>query len=87
MFNCSNYSGQTYNVHDLHTILNDVNFDENKITVLYNYGFSQGANQASVREVVDAYYQNGNFNFILVNYYSILTNTVFVSLKNNHIGS
>lgn len=84
MFNCSNYSGQTYSVHDLHTILNDVNFDENKITVLYNYGFTQGANQPAVREVVDAYYQNGNFNFILVNYYSILINTVFVSSNNNH---
>ena len=55
-----------------------------KKTVLYNYGFSQGANQAPVREVVDAYYENGNFNFILVNYNSILTNTVFVSIKNNN---
>lgn len=66
-------------MHNLHKILDHPNFDHEKVTAIYNYGFTQTANQPSVRKIVDAYLTNGDFNFLLVNYDSILDYTLFVS--------
>jgi hypothetical protein len=46
--------------------------------VIYSYGFTQTIFQPSVREIVDAYLENGEFNFVLVNYRSILAYNVLV---------
>lgn len=76
----SDYSTQAYTADNLETILENPNFDRRKRTTIYSYGFTQTISQPSVREIVDAYLMNGNFNFILVNYNSILAYTLFVSL-------
>lgn len=65
------------------TILDNPQFDRRKQTVIYSYGFTQTVYQQSVREIVDAYLTNGDFNFVLVNYNSILAYTVFVSNLSN----
>lgn len=54
------------------------NFDRSKRTAIYSYGFTQTIFQPSVREIVDAYLANGDFNFIIVNYNSILAYNAFV---------
>lgn len=76
---CSNYSTQSYTVDNLEAILDNPKFDRRKRTAIYSYGFVQTISQSSVREIVDAYLQNGDFNFLLVNYQSILAYNVLVS--------
>lgn len=73
-----NYSTQSFTVADFEEILNYQKFDRNKQTAIYSYGFTQTVNQPSVRGIVDAYLENGDFNFVLVNYNSILAYTVLV---------
>lgn len=75
---CRNYLTQSYAVDNLETILDNPKFDRQKRTVIYSYGFSQTVYQQSVREIVDAYLENGEFNFVLVNYRSILAYNVLV---------
>jgi hypothetical protein len=75
---CSNFKTQSYDVNNLERILENPNFDRRKRTAIYSYGFTQTVYQPSVREVVDAYQQNGEFNFLLVNYRSILAYNVLV---------
>ena len=70
---------QSYAVNNFETILDNSKFDRQKRTVIYSYGFSQTVYQQSVREIVDAYLENGEFNFVLVNYRSILAYNVLVS--------
>lgn len=77
---CSNYSTQSYTVDNFDKILQNPNFNRQKPTAIYSYGFTQTINQPSVREVVDAYLDNGDFNFVLVNYNSILNYNVLVRL-------
>jgi hypothetical protein len=67
-------------------ILSNPKFDRSKRTAIYSYGFTQTVSQSSVREIVDAYLANGEFNFILVNYNSILAYTLFVSSRDNLSG-
>lgn len=80
LFDCifSNYSTQTYTVDNLQMILEHPKFDRRKQTAIYSYGFTQTVYQPSVREIVDAYLENGDFNFLLVNYQSILAYNVLV---------
>ena len=59
-------------------ILENPKFNQQKQTVIYSYGFTQTVNQPSVREIVDAYLENGDFNFVLVNYNSILAYNLIV---------
>lgn len=78
-FNFSNYTTQFYKVENFHEILKHESFDVEKITTLYLYGFLQTPYQSSVREIVDAYMENGEYNFVLMNYDSPLVNSIFVS--------
>lgn len=78
-FHTSRSHKSTYTVQNLEKIFENPNFDRNKRTVIYNYGFLQTVQQPDVRRIIDAYLQNGNFNFIIVNYNSILNYTVLVS--------
>lgn len=48
------------------TILTNVNFNATKKTVVWLYGLSQLPSTPEVQLVVDAYQQNGNYNFIQV---------------------
>lgn len=77
---CSrNHTTQYYKLQNFQEILKHKKFDADKVLVLYFYGFLQTPYQSSVREIVDAYVENGNFNFVLVNYESLFVNTIFVS--------
>lgn len=58
---------QTYTTDDFHTVLNNPNFNRIKTTTIYSVGFAQTSSSPSVNDVVDAYLQNGKFNFMLVN--------------------
>ncbi|CRK93118.1 CLUMA_CG006613, isoform A [Clunio marinus] len=71
-FISDNYSTQSYTVDNLYTILQNPKFDRQKQTAIYSYGFTQTVYQPSVRKIVEAYLANSDFNFILVNYNSIL---------------
>lgn len=62
-------------------ILENPKFDRNKPTAIYSYGFVQTINQPSVREIVEAYLDNGDFNFVLINYNSILNYVALVRLQ------
>lgn len=73
-----NFQTKSYDVDNLETIVENPNFDRQKPTVIYSYGFTQTVYQPSVREIVDAYLENGEFNFVLVNYRSILAYNVLV---------
>lgn len=77
-----NYSVQSFTVDNLEEILQDPKFDQNKPTAVYSYGFTQTVYQPSVRNIVDAYLENGDFNLLLINYNSILAYTVLVSWRN-----
>lgn len=80
LFVCfSKYSTQSYSVENFQQILENPKFDRQKPTAIYSYGFTQTINQPAVREMVDAYLENGRFNFVLVNYNSILTYNILVS--------
>lgn len=76
-----NYSTESYTVDDFDEILAHPDFDFQKTTAIYSYGFSQTVNQPSVRDIVDAYLESNEFNFVLINYNSILAYNVLVILK------
>lgn len=73
------YDGQSYATEKISDVLQNSNFDRNKPTAIYCYGFAETLNFPSVRGVVDAYQQNRNFNFMVISSDSLLTYTVFVS--------
>lgn len=79
--NFRNYATQSYTVGNLEEILDNPKFDRNKPTAIYSYGFMQTVNHPSVRDIVDAYLENKDFNFLLVNYNSILMYNVLVRLR------
>lgn len=72
---------QVYNVNNFHEILNHPSFSTDRNTVIYHYGFTQTPETQSVIEVIEAYLNFGNVNFVLVNYDSVATNTLPVSGK------
>lgn len=74
-----NYTGHAYSAENLPKILENENFDQQKITTIYSYGFTQTPFVSSVRAVVDAYLQNGNYNFMVISCDSIIAYSVFVS--------
>ncbi|CAO1406886.1 unnamed protein product [Diamesa hyperborea] len=59
-------TNQNYNVNNFATVLTNANFNATKKTVLWLYGLTQLPSSSAVKLVVDAYQQNGNYNFILV---------------------
>lgn len=78
-----NYSTQSYTVDNLENILDNPKFDRNKQTAIYSYGFTQTVYQPSVRGIVEAYLENGDFNFVLVNYNSIFAYNVLVRRRHS----
>lgn len=75
-----NYTTDSFLVDNLENILDDPKFDREKTTAIYSYGFVQTVYQPSVREIVDAYLVNGDYNFVLVNYNSILAYNLLVRI-------
>jgi pancreatic lipase-related protein 2 len=65
-----------YTVANFHTIVNHAQFNANRNTAIYHYGFSQTENSDNVREVVNAYVGANTFNFVLIFYDNLTTNTV-----------
>jgi len=56
----------TYSTANLTDIFTNPNFNRQRVTALYMYGFQQGINTPSVVDVRNAYIQNGNQNFLLM---------------------
>jgi hypothetical protein len=69
-----------YPADNFEKVLAHEHFDKSKPTAIYAYGFTQTISQPSVRDVVDAYLKNKNFNFLIINLDQIFDYTLFVRL-------
>ena len=77
--NSRNYEGKAYQIEDFHTILNHESFNRERATTIYSYGFTQTLFNPSVRDVVDAYLFNGDFNFMVISCDKGFAYNIFVS--------
>jgi len=73
------YEGHTLYAENLHHLLEEKNFDKEKVTAIYTYGFLETPFMPSVRAVLDAYLKDENHNFMIVHCDSIFLYNVFVS--------
>lgn len=76
----SHHEAKAYALDEFYSVLSNPNFNRDKTTTIYSYGFTQTLFNPSVREVVDAYLFNGNFNLMVISCDNVFAYNVLVSI-------
>lgn len=71
------FYNESYTIHNAHRIVTHPKFRLAYMTIVYMHGYSDGANNRSVKSVANAYLQRGNYNIIALDYADLVAERYF----------